>query len=362
MSLSETLPNKPLAPAGNTNYKPYRQHLAEVREAKDENNGGLTSQKWEIFDAVYWRSSIFSRKAMAQNHVRPHKFVERQALGVYRMLACLALISFLVFLTMYEVQYGRDRFYLTYRWWTCLLTWLYFAVVNTNYQAYFNLSKEENKGEQDAQKELSFTDAAHPFVDWKIATHLYCLSFHAAIHLVILECFQDLQKLALGSPLNIDAVPSLVAVVPLILLILDWCANRTYLPLQVSLLFAATCYTLAIPVRFLRADIQLFFAQPLPELEFFTRERMPELSPTVIWLLPVMVTLGFYAANRLKFWYLGEGDLVFDFDEWARYAERRMDWIENDGNREGDFFNFTIKSEDFQNPAINYTEPREIEK
>ena len=69
---------------------------------------------------------------------------------------------------------------------------------------------------------------------------------------------------------------------------------------------------------------------------------MPELSRTTIWLLPIAITVGLYVLNRVKFWYLDEGDLRFDTNAWARYQNERMDWMENDGTQdeEENFFQF----------------------
>ena len=69
---------------------------------------------------------------------------------------------------------------------------------------------------------------------------------------------------------------------------------------------------------------------------------MPDLSKTVIWLLPLMVMAGVYLLTRLKFWYLGEGDLVIDFCEWAaqnRRPEQKHDQNEN--------FYFNVPREDY---------------
>ena len=68
---------------------------------------------------------------------------------------------------------------------------------------------------------------------------------------------------------------------------------------------------------------------------------MPDLSRTVIWLLPLMVMAGVYLLTRVKFWYLGEGDLVIDFSEWAA-QNRRPELKEKDEN-----FYFHVAREDY---------------
>ena len=122
-------------------------------------------------DAIYWSSAIFSRKAMAMNHVRPHKFVERRGLGVYRIFASATMFTLLVFLTVYETMMTKTRVYLTFVWWVSLLTWLFFAMASTNWRAYFGETKQEllSKSEEDS-------DGSHPFYDWKLITYLNCFS------------------------------------------------------------------------------------------------------------------------------------------------------------------------------------------
>ena len=121
---------------------------------------------------------------------------------------------------------------------------------------------------------------------------------------------------------SFDLVAPLISLTPIIFLTIDWLANRIYLPLSVSLQYSIIVYSLAILAMAIRRDIEQVF--PVHELDFFTRARMPDLSVTVIWLLPLMIMAGVYVATRIKFWYLGEGDLVFDFSEWAYNAESRF--------------------------------------
>lgn len=53
-------------------------------------------------DAVYWKSAIFSREAMTVNHVSAHRYGDRKALGIYRVVATVLMLILFVFLTIYE--------------------------------------------------------------------------------------------------------------------------------------------------------------------------------------------------------------------------------------------------------------------
>lgn len=99
--------------------------------------------KWAGIDAIYWSSAIFSRQAMAMNYVRPHKYVERRGLGIYRILASSIMFTLFVFLTVYETMMTKTRVYLTLVWWVSLLTWLFFAMTVTHWKAYFGETRQE---------------------------------------------------------------------------------------------------------------------------------------------------------------------------------------------------------------------------
>ena len=47
----------------------------------------------------------------------------------------------------------------------------------------------------------------------------------------------------------------------------------------------------------------------MPELQFFS----PQDRGGLAWILPVMIMLAVSTATRIKFWYLGEGDLLTAF-------------------------------------------------
>ena len=91
-------------------------------------------------DAVYWRSDSFSRQAMALNHVRPHRYIKRRALGAYRIFAGVCMVGILAFLVVYETWVSdaspSQRVHLTPVFWLCLLTSLFFAMTITHYKQY----------------------------------------------------------------------------------------------------------------------------------------------------------------------------------------------------------------------------------
>ena len=132
----------------------------------------------------------------------------------------------------------------------------------------------------------------------------------ASIHLVILEFFQDTDAS------KFDIVAPLISLAPLILLTCDWLANRIYFPITVNFGYCIYAYSLTVLVMILKQDVEHLF--PMPELLYFSKQKTPELSHTTVWLLPLFIMIAVYIATRIKFWYLSEGDLIFDFNEWAR--------------------------------------------
>ena len=172
--------------------------------------------------------------------------------------------------------------------------------------------------------------------------------------MVILEFYQDTDAS------KFDIVRPLISLAPLLLLICDWLVNRIYFPITVNFGYCIYAYSFTLLFLILKEDIENIY--PLPELVYFTKEKTPDLSHTTKWFLPLYIMISVYVANRIKFWYLSEGDMMFDFDEWARQAQSRMDYIESDGAREEENFYFNVAKDDQQSPYIDYTDPREVEK
>ena len=103
-------------------------------------------------------------------------------------------------------------------------------------------------------------------------------------------------------------------------------------------------YSLAALNYLIRSEVNLVVKTP--ELDYFN------VSPAeVAWGLPGAIALACYIVQRVKFWYIDEGDLVFNFSAWAKQANERMDWIETDGVREEDNFQFLIEGDEIVREA-----------
>ena len=107
-------------------------------------------------DEVYWKSAIFSREAMTVNHISAHRYGDRRALGVYRIVATVLMIVLFVFLTIYEATVSKSRFWLTFSWWVSLWTLSFFGMTLLHPSAYFG----------DKIPKVS-EDGSHPFSQWK---------------------------------------------------------------------------------------------------------------------------------------------------------------------------------------------------
>ena len=157
------------------------------------------------------------------------------------------------------------------------------------------------------------------------------------MHLILL------QRLQAPYYVEEDLMTDVLAFAPFTLLLADWFANRFYIPLPINAAYAVVFYALASLAWLILAEVETRYR--LPELRFMTLQEDLMLS----LLLPVMIMAGVYALQRAKFWYLGDGDLTFDFNAWAKQAQDRMDYIEEDGAREEEIFRFNVENE---NPAI----------
>ena len=73
---------------------------------------------------------------------------------------------------------------------------------------------------------------------------------------------------------------------------------------------------------------------------------------------------GTYMVMRYKFWYIDEGDELFNFNAWAKQANQRLDFIENDGVREAEKENFKFEVD--AEPGVqmetgaDYSNPEEV--
>ena len=195
-------------------------------------------------------------------------------------------------------------------------------------------------------------DGPHPFYSWKVITFYYCFCLQASIHLVILEVLQDRPSVKWMESYPLITVASFT---PLTLLLCDWFANRIYFPLTIVGAYSIVCYSLGVLVTMLQSD--LIDVNRVPEMSFFAIK-----NTTLAWSLPIFVTVGVYLVTRFKFWYLGEGDIVFDFNKWAKSAQMRMDYIEGDSKREElaykHFYNETKRKEQ----ELDYEDPDQVDQ
>ena len=135
----------------------HSERLSQHREKKNR----MLDDGFARVDAIYWKSAIFSREAMTVNHLSAHRYGDRQALGVYRILATVLMLILFVFLTIYEVVVTKNRFYLTFAWWVSFDTLLFFSLSLLHVSAYFG-DKVPKAGMVD--------DGTHPFLEWKFVT------------------------------------------------------------------------------------------------------------------------------------------------------------------------------------------------
>ena len=66
----------------------------------------IINNNWALdrVDEIFWSSAIFSREAMAVNYISPHKYGDRKALGIYRVVATCFMFILFTFLTVYETM------------------------------------------------------------------------------------------------------------------------------------------------------------------------------------------------------------------------------------------------------------------
>ena len=115
------------------------------------------------------------------------------------------------------------------------------------------------------------------------------------------------------------------------LLVCDIFANRIYLPSSIVLVYPVFAYSIALLMQLIRKDIEKLAG--LPELKYFDVERND-----LAWGLPLAIAVAVYLAQRVKFWWLDEGDQVFNFHLWAKQANERIQYIEQEGIREEESF------------------------
>ena len=105
---------------------------------------------------------------MALNHVSPHRYGDKRALGIYRVMASLFMLILFIFLTVYMTLITLNRAYFTLAWWVSLGTFLFFASTLIDHKAYSGLDNVD---------EMKARDSPDPFELWKITTQLnsFCI-------------------------------------------------------------------------------------------------------------------------------------------------------------------------------------------
>jgi len=94
------------------------------------------------------------------------------------------------------------------------------------------------------------------------------------------------------------------------LLLGDFFANRIYLPITLIANYSVMAYSFATLMYLIRSDVEEVY--PMPELKYFS------IQPALLaWYLPLAVMFGVYFVMRYKFWYIDEGDELFNFNAWA---------------------------------------------
>ena len=95
-----------------------------------------------------------------------------------------------------------------------------------------------------------------------------------------------------------------------------------YFPLSVCFNYSFFAYSMGFLSLMILKEIEETFS--MPEFKYFN---VPA-DRTIAWWLPAIISMSTYLAMRLKYWYLTEGDLVFDLDSFALRAKRRLDRME----------------------------------
>ena len=103
---------------------------------------------------------------------------------------------------------------------------------------------------------------------------------------------------------DILAVTLILNSVPLALLIIDWCLNRMYLSVVVSLFYPAVCYVFYLSYQALTNSPNISFN--VPEFNEFFKDVEPQ---ALAIALPSIAAAWAYIMTRVKFAFFDEGDL-----------------------------------------------------
>ena len=169
---------------------------------------------------------------MALNHVSPHKYGNKKALGIYRGIATCFMFILFSFLTVYETLVSHNRVYFTLAWWVSLSTLLFFALSIIDYHAYFFSTT--------AKTTIHVSDGSNPFYQWKVITFVNSVCLLTGLHLAILTV--GFKK---SSGDSLSSIEMLLYLGPLALTLIDWCFNRIYLNVTMMIWYpiaTSICY------------------------------------------------------------------------------------------------------------------------
>ena len=175
------------------------------------------------FDSFFWRSTVLKRDSMRNNHVSSHRYSNRAALGIYRIISLVLALILFGFLTFYESAVLQKRFYLDLAWWTSLLTVSFFGLTSAQLGAYFTLKPSPR-----------VVDASHPFLCWKIVTWIYAAAMSGCLHLLTLVYLS-------ANPYAKVEIVMLVA--PFLLLFGDALLNRLCVPSGILVTYGVIAYS-----------------------------------------------------------------------------------------------------------------------
>ena len=118
--------------------EPRLQTYDQVKRSRKESFVKRHDTPWAVVDFVFWQSAIFSRQAMRLNHVQAHRYGDRKALGMFRIIATFIMLTLLAFSTVYDLLINLARPWLSLNFWVCLGTFVYFLLTLIDYQHYFS--------------------------------------------------------------------------------------------------------------------------------------------------------------------------------------------------------------------------------
>ena len=208
---------------------------------------------------------------MRLNHVQAHRYGDRKALGLFRIIATFIMLTLTAFLTIYDMLVNLARPWLSMNFWVCVATFLYFLLTLIDYEHYFTSKKLDPR---------IAADGSNPFYLWKQVTLLNGFVMPASLHFVFLAIYRRQEELL--------AVDALFIFTPLVMLIFDWTLNRVYLNLYSTLTYPVFAY--AFYFSYWEITRLPVTASRVPEMAIF------KVYPIALaYALPLMAAIAVYA-------------------------------------------------------------------